>query len=99
VAARNRPASVHLRLYVAGMAPNSVRALRNVQAICTESIPGPCKLEIVDVLAEPRQALAEGILVTPTLIKLSPAPICTIAGNLDDRRALLCALGLEGGAR
>jgi circadian clock protein KaiB len=83
-----------LRLYVAGNAPNSVRALRNLKAICDEHLPeGDYYLEIVDILEEPRRALRDGILVTPTLIKLTPPP-ASIVGDLSDTQGVLQALRL-----
>ena len=82
------------RLYVAGGAPNSVRALANLYAICHKHYPESHRIEVIDVLKEPLRALAEAILVTPTVIKLSPAPEQQIIGNLSKEEEVLCALGL-----
>jgi circadian clock protein KaiB len=60
-----------LRLYVAGSAPNSLRAIANTKAICDEHFASGYELEIVDLLQHPQQALADGIIVTPTLLKAS----------------------------
>ncbi len=86
-----------LRLYIADQAPNSVQAVANLEAICREhlSLAGPYKIEIIDILKEPQRALKEGILVTPTLVKLSPPPVCKIVGNLSEKAKVLLALGLE----
>ena len=43
----------------------------------------------------PRPAARDGIIVTPTLIKISPSPRCRILGNLKNRDALLHLLGIE----
>ena len=85
---------IKLRLYVAGGAPNSVRAVANLAAICKEHLQSRFTLEIVDVLQFPLRALADGILVTPSLAKLSPAPAAKIVGNLSDRSNVLQALGI-----
>jgi circadian clock protein KaiB len=82
------------RLYVAGGAPNSVRALANLYAICRRHFPESHRIEIIDVLQEPLRALAETILVTPTLVKVSPAPEQQIIGNLSEEEEVLRALGL-----
>ena len=42
------------------------------------------ELEIVDVLERPERALADDVLVTPTLLKLAPRPSCRIVGNLSN---------------
>lgn len=82
------------RLYIAGGAPNSMRALANLFAICHKYFPASHNIEVVDVLREPLRALAEAILVTPTLVKLSPEPEQQIIGNLSEEEEVLRALGL-----
>ena len=82
------------RLYIVGGAPNSIRALANLFALCHKHFPARHNIEIVDVLKEPLRALAEAILVTPTLVKVSPAPEQQIIGNLSEEEEVLRALGL-----
>ena len=81
-----------MRLYVAGNAPNSVRAIANARAICDEHFAARCDLEIVDLLEHPQRALADGIIVTPTLLKLLPLPVQRVIGNLSDTNQVLLAL-------
>jgi circadian clock protein KaiB len=85
-----------MRLYISGKAPNSVRAIANLEAICQECLKDGYKLEIVDDFQEPIRALADGVLVTPSLAKVSPAPLANVVGNLSDRSSVLLALGIEG---
>ena len=87
------------RLYVANETPNSVRAIANLQAICQQYLRDRCKIEMVDILQEPLRALSEGVLVTPTLVRLSPPPVRTIVGDLSETATVLRALGLESGAK
>lgn len=84
-----------MRLYIADNAPNSLKAIANLEAVCKEYLQDSFKLEIVDVLQFPLRALADGILVTPSLAKLSPSPTAKIVGNLSDRTNLLQALGIR----
>lgn len=96
-AVRAAPASqapLALCLYVAGNAPNSQLAVSNLAAICAEYLPGRFQLEIVDVLATPLRALADGILVTPSLALPASSPAVRIIGNLSDRDGVLHALGI-----
>ncbi|NPV63747.1 MAG: circadian clock protein KaiB [Methanotrichaceae archaeon] len=86
--------SIALKLYVASGTPNSVLALRNLQTIIDDFLQGHHTLEIIDVFKEPSRAIADGILVTPSLVKLSPPPRISIIGNLSDREAVLVALDL-----
>jgi circadian clock protein KaiB len=83
-----------LRLYVANKSPNSARALANLEAICQEHLGQGCyKLDVVDILLDPLRAVADQILVTPTLVKLTP-PSLRIVGDLSERERVLDALGL-----
>ena len=94
----SRPAAatdVVLRLYISKNAPNSLRAAANLAAICKEYLEDKFTLEIVDVLEYPLRALADGILVTPSLAKISPSPPAKIVGNLSDKSNVLHALGIE----
>jgi circadian clock protein KaiB len=81
-----------LRLYVAGNAPNSIAAMANAKTICDEHFASAYHLEIVDMLESPRRALADGIIVTPTLLKLSPPPVQRVIGNLNDTKQLFILL-------
>jgi circadian clock protein KaiB len=86
---------VVMRLYIANAAPNSVKAIANLEAICKEHLQDGFKLEVIDVLEFPLRALADGVLVTPHLAKLSPSPAAKIIGNLSDRSNVLHALGIK----
>ena len=90
------PGKLVLRLFVVAGAPNSNAARANLSAILSPLEPGAYALELVDCLSEPQRALAEGVLVTPTLLKLAPDPSQTIIGSLSDRRSVVAALGLSG---
>ncbi len=85
---------VVMALYITDSGPNSVRAVANLEAICKEHLHGNFRLEIIDVLQYPLRALADGVVVTPSLAKLSPLPAATVVGNLSDRNGVLRALGI-----
>jgi circadian clock protein KaiB len=91
----SRLAKFKFRLYIAGQAPNSTRAAASLGALCREHLAGRHEIEVVDVFREPRRALADGIFMTPTLVKLAPAPVRRIVGTLSQTEAVLIALGLD----
>ncbi|MDP1889558.1 MAG: circadian clock KaiB family protein [Gemmatimonadaceae bacterium] len=91
-APRQKVTKLKLRLYVAGHAANSVQALSNLRALCNEHFPSGHDLEVVDVLDHPRRAMEDGIVVTPTLLKLYPTPVQRIVGGLSDAAQLLRVL-------
>jgi circadian clock protein KaiB len=91
------PVTWTFKIYVAGAAPNSLRAIANLYSILRQYLPDKHSVEIVDVLEDPLVALRDGILVTPTLVRLNPLPVRKVLGSLDDRETVLAALGLGGG--
>jgi circadian clock protein KaiB len=86
------------RLYIAGDAPNSRRAVANLTAFCNRYLPNRHHIEIVDVFEHPKRALEEGILLTPLLVIASASPAKRIVGDLTDSSVLLGALGIAAGA-
>ena len=83
------------RLYVAAGAQNSVHALANLMELCNEHLLGRFEIEVVDVFRQPKRALADGVLMTPTLLKLEPNPVLRIIGSLSQRQVVVRAIGLE----
>jgi len=92
----SRRVKFEFRLYVATDAQNSVQAINNLRAFCHTYLPERHEIEVVDVYKEPRQALADGIFMTPTLLKLAPLPTQRIVGTLKQTQTVLNALGIEG---
>ena len=90
----SKKVTFHFRLYVAGDAPNSLRAVANLRDLCREHAPDQHEIEIVDVIREPQRALADGVLLTPTVVRLAPGPTRRIVGNLSQRETVLATLGL-----
>ncbi len=91
----SRRMKYRFRLYVAGDAPNSVLAKANLTALCQTHLPDQYEIEVVDVLKVPMLALKDNILMTPTLLKLSPAPIRRIVGALSQMQTVMDTLGLQ----
>lgn len=92
VPSREKTTRLQLRLYIAGHAPNSLHAIASLQALCAEHFSAAHDLEIVDMLDDPQRALADGIIVTPTLLKLRPRPLQRIVGALGDTQQVLRTL-------
>jgi circadian clock protein KaiB len=76
------------RLYVAGDTQNSAQAIANLTALCRAYLPDRHGIEVVDVFREPKRALADGILMTPTLVKFAPSPTRRIVGTLSQTQIL-----------
>ena len=90
----SKRAPFKFRLYVAGDSPNSTQARSNLEALCGQYLQDRHEIEIVDVLRDPNRALADGVFLTPTLVKLAPLPVRKIVGNLNQLDAVRLALNL-----
>ena len=93
--ARGTRIAYKFTLYVADDAPNSAQAIANLTAICRQYLPNRHAIEVVDVFLDPERALADGVFMTPTLIRLSPPPVRRIVGTLSETVTVVQALGLE----
>jgi circadian clock protein KaiB len=84
-----------LRLYVAGQSPKCVRAIENLAIVCEEYLPGRYRIDIVDLLENPRLANADEIIAVPTLIRNLPEPVRRIIGDLSDVDRVLVGLQID----
>lgn len=84
-----------LRLYVAGMAPRSERAIANLQAICEEHLQGRYDLQVIDLYQQAALAKGEQIVALPTLIKKLPLPLRRLIGDFSNREQVLVGLDLK----
>jgi circadian clock protein KaiB len=84
-----------LRLYVTGRSPKSLRAIENLQRACEEHLAGHYRIEIVDLLENPRLAADDQILAVPTVVRKLPAPMRKLVGDLSDTERLLVGLELR----
>ncbi len=87
-----KKSKILFRLYITNRAPTSVRAVRNLRRVCRDYFDGGYELEIIDTEKEPGRAMRDGILVTPTLVKLSPEPQWSIVGDLGDEARVLASM-------
>jgi circadian clock protein KaiB len=83
-----------LRLFVTGILPNSVRAIKNANAICEQYLKDRYELEIIDIYQQPSLALTEDIIAVPVLIKKFPLPQEKLIGDLSDIEKVLKGLDL-----
>jgi circadian clock protein KaiB len=84
-----------LRLYVAGQTTKCMIAFSNLKTICEEHLPGKYKIEVIDLLENPKLASDHQILAIPTLIRKLPEPIRKIVGDLSDTERVLVGLDLQ----
>jgi circadian clock protein KaiB len=78
-----------LRLYVAGQSAKCVAAVRNLNAFCEQHLAGRYRVEVVDLLENPRLARDDQILAIPTLVRKLPGPLRKIVGDLSNTERML----------
>lgn len=84
---------VELRLYLNGQARESTGVEQQLHHLF-ESVGLPFEVEVIDVNEHPDRAEQDRILLTPTLLRLTP-PQLRVAGDLRDLEAALDGLGLR----
>jgi circadian clock protein KaiB len=84
-----------LRLYVAGQTPKTLTAFRNLKRICEEKLANKYRLEVIDLLENPKLAAGDQILAIPTLVRKVPVPVKKIIGDLSNEDRVLVGLDLK----
>jgi circadian clock protein KaiB len=86
---------IKLRLYVAGQTPKSLAAMSNLKKICDEHLQGRYRIEVIDLVKNPRLAQGDQILAIPTLVKKLPVPVRKIIGDLSNTDRVLIGLDIS----
>jgi circadian clock protein KaiB len=77
---------IELLLFVVGRTPRSMLAIENLMAALAERPERMFSLAIIDVVEAPERALADRVLVTPTL--LAPLVARRLVGDLSEAKLL-----------
>jgi circadian clock protein KaiB len=88
----------HLRLYVAGQSPKSLKAAANLVQLTDEQLDSRYEIEIVDLVKHPQLAAGDEIIAIPTLVRRRPPPIRKIIGDLSDTERVVVGLQLKPGS-
>jgi circadian clock protein KaiB len=88
------PAAWTLRLYVAGQTAKCLTAFTNLNRICEKHLHGKYKIEVIDLLQDPKLAKGDQILAIPTLVRKLPVPVRKIIGDLSNTERVLVGLDI-----
>jgi circadian clock protein KaiB len=83
-----------IKLYVTGETPENLKAITNLKQVLERDFKGLYKLEVADLLKQPKLVEDEEIFATPTLARILPRPVRRIIGNLSDEETVLSGLNL-----
>ncbi len=84
-----------LRLYVAGQTARSIMAFANLKKLCEEHLKGQYRIEVIDLLENPKLAKGDQILAIPTLVRKLPEPVRKIIGDLSNTERVLVGLDIR----
>jgi len=84
-----------MRLYVAGQTPKCVNAIVNLRKFCEEHMSGKYRIEIIDLLQNPKLARGDQIVAIPTLVRKLPEPLRRIIGDLSNTERMVVGLDLK----
>ena len=84
-----------LRLYVTGTTAGSTRAIQQVRRVCDEHLAGRYDLEVIDIYQLPALAKSDQIIATPTLVKVLPAPLRRLIGDLSNLDSVLFGMDVR----
>jgi circadian clock protein KaiB len=85
----------NLRLYVAGHSAKCLAAVRNLNRFCEEHLAGRYRIEVIDLLENPRLARDDQILAIPTLVRRLPEPLRKFVGDLSNTERMLVGFNLR----
>lgn len=88
------PEQYHFRLYIVGETVGSKEMIDGIKSYLDERLPDFYRLEVIDILKEPRLAEQDNILATPLIMRVLPSPVKKMIGNLNDREKVLTGLGV-----
>ena len=81
-----------LRLYVTDASPKSARAIVNTRRLLEEHLRERYDLEILNIAEHVARATEDQIVCVPTLLRLAPAPLRRIIGDMSDAARVLKGL-------
>jgi len=84
-----------ISLYIAGDAPNSLRARKNITELCEHAPEGDVELNVIDIVETPEVAYDQQIIAVPVLVREHPTPVGKLIGDLSDKEQVLRFLDLS----
>jgi circadian clock protein KaiB len=84
------------RLYIVGGTARSQAAESNLRRLCETRLASGYQVEVVDAVRRPDLAAVDGIMATPTVLRLAPSPQLRVIGDLSELDRAAALLGFPG---
>ena len=85
----------HLRLFVTGQTPRSVKSVENLKRLCEKYLKDRYELEVIDIYQQPALASENQIIAAPTLIRRLPLPLRRLVGDFSNQDRVMLGLDLR----
>lgn len=82
------------RFYIATDITSYEKLIADLRTLLNDRLNGDYSLEVVNILENPELAERDNIVATPTLVRISPPPVCKVVGDFSDTGQVLAALGI-----
>lgn len=82
--AKVRNSKWDLRLYIAGNTSKAVIAIKNLKLICEQQLNCKFRIEVIDLIKDPKLGRKDQIFAIPALVRRLPSPLRMIVGDLSD---------------
>jgi circadian clock protein KaiB len=89
------PPTWNFRLYVGDNPPKSIAAFRDLAQFSEEQLAAPCRIEIIDLLKNPRLTRGDQLLAMPPVGRRLSPPARKTTGTLADGQRILIGLNLR----
>ena len=89
------PPTWNLRLYVADKTPKSIAARRDLEQFPEKHLAAHYRIEVIDLLKNPRRARGDQLLAVPTVVRKLPARTGKMTGTLADGQRTLVGPNLR----
>lgn len=83
-----------IRIYTAGPTRRSEKALKDLKNFLEGDFKGQYVLETIDVMDSPELAERDGVLATPSAIRVAPPPEKRIIGDFGNKENVRVGLGM-----
>ena len=84
-----------IKLYVVGNTEKSKKAFDDLEALLDNDFKGEYSLQVINILEHPELAEDDQIFATPTVVKVLPAPVRKVIGDLTMKEKVLVGLDLK----
>jgi circadian clock protein KaiB len=82
-----------LKLYIAGISTDNQKAILDIKRLVKEK-KYVLDLEVVDILEQPDRAMEEGVIATPTIMKVNPQPEAKVILDFSNSNKVIQAIDL-----